>query len=359
MTYYDNILETSEDLIKRGGHDRQGLLRRETEDFFRALALDYPARSMSYWSRDYTSVEAFLKSVEPNRQRWLEAIGDFGPSNERPEPEIEPFMEDKRTVARWITLNLAGGLRARGVLALPKGKSGPLPLVIAQHGISSSPERVFGFDDPSDIYRRYGRRLAEDGFAVLAPMHITEGQPRARYTRMALLLGKTLWGLEIFKIQRLLDYVLGLEEIDEERVGMWGISLGGTYTMFTMPLEQRIKAGVVCAWFNDRVKKMIIDDPRYSCFLSTTEEHIFVPGWLREFSDSDLISLICPRPVLIQTGKADGISWWPFVLEEFERSKEHYAKLGMTDRIEMDLHEAGHEIRYESGRDFLKKWLEV
>ena len=43
MTYYDNILETSGDLIERGAHDRQSLLRRETEDFLRALALDYPA----------------------------------------------------------------------------------------------------------------------------------------------------------------------------------------------------------------------------------------------------------------------------------------------------------------------------
>ena len=74
-------------------------------------------------------------------------------------------------------------------------------------------------------------------------------------------------------------------------------------------------------------------------------------------SDSDLISLICPRPVLVQTGKGDGIAWWPFAMEEFERSKSHYARLEMADRIEMDLHEGGHEIRYASGRDFLKKRL--
>jgi hypothetical protein len=102
---------------------------------------------------------------------------------------------------------------------------------------------------------------------------------------------------------------------------------------------------------------MIIDDPRYSCFLSTNEEHIFVPGWLREFTDSDLVSLICPRPLMIQAGKCDGISWWPFLVEEFERSREHYARLGLSERIELNLHEAGHEIRFDPGIKFLKKWL--
>ena len=56
-----------------------------------------------------------------------------------------------------------------------------------------------------------------------------------------------------------------------------------------------------------------------------------------------MASLICPRPLLIQTGKKDGIAWWPMVLEEFEAAKEHYRKLGIADRIEMDLRDGGHE----------------
>ena len=115
----------------------------------------------------------------------------------------------------------------------------------------------------------------------------------------------------------------------------------------------------MCAWFNHRLNKMIIDDPRYSCFLSTAEEHIFIPNWLTEFTDSDLISLICPRPVLIETGKCDGIAWWPQVLEEFEMAQEHYRKLGMEDRIEIDLHEGGHEIHLVRSLAFLKKWLRL
>jgi len=76
---------------------------------------------------------------------------------------------------------------------------------------------------------------------------------------------------------------------------------------------------------------MAVDDPRYSCFLSVDEEHIWIPGWLREFSDSDLSSLICPRPLLVEQGKADGIAWWPLMLQEYEKTCEHYQKLGLED----------------------------
>ncbi len=355
--FYKDATEASEGLIRRGIRDRQSLQRRETEDYLRAETLDYESRRTHYWNRDYSSIEAFERSVEANRKRWLEALGKFGPADEDMTPIREPFLETESFSAHWINIKLFDSLRGRGIIALPKGFAGRVPLVICQHGISSSPERVFGFDDPDNFYRAFGRRLAEQGFAILAPLNITEAAPRARYTRMTLMLGKTLWGLEIFKIRRLLDYVLSLPEIDSGRVAMWGLSLGGAYTLFTFPVEPRIKVGIIAAWFNHRLKKMVIDDPRYSCFLSTKEEHIFVPGWLREFTDSDLISLICPRPVMIQAGKCDGIAWWPFILEEFEHSKAHYVKLGIEERIELDLHKGGHEIRFDSGLQFLKKWL--
>ncbi|NLO05059.1 MAG: hypothetical protein GX131_04435 [candidate division WS1 bacterium] len=357
MTFYDNAFDTPSGLIQRGISDRQNLLRHETEDFLRALTLDYDARQQQYWNRDYSSEDAYLASVQPNRERWLQAVGDFGPPAGEMEPLVEPFAENEHFRAEWVTINLYGKLRGRGVFAVPKQGDHPFPTIICQHGIGSSPEKTFGLDDNSGLYHSYAQRALEAGFAVIAPMNITEAAPRARYTRMCLMLGKTLWGLEIAKIGRLIDYAQTRPEFDTDRLGMWGISLGGAYTMFTMPLEQRIRAGIITAWFNHRLRKMVIDDPRHSCFLSTTEEHIFIPGWLREFSDSDLVSLICPRPVMSQTGKADGIAWWPWVEEEFARTREHYERLGVGDRFEPDLHEGGHEIRVDAGLRFMAQWL--
>lgn len=352
-----NIRREKEDPIRRNIQDAQSLQRRETEDFLRFLTVrGYRERQRKFWQKDYSSIKEFLASVQSNRTHWQDALGEFQ-SEGKMDPYREPFLEDEEMKGEWISIRFNRTLRCRAVLCIPKNKKGPYPLVVCQHGISCSPERVFGFADEGDLYHSYGRRLVKNGFAVLAPLHITEADSRSRYTRMALLLGKTLFGLEVSKLRRILDYVETLPEVDKERIGMWGISLGGCYTLFTLPVEERIKVGVICAFFNHRLRKMVIDDPRYSCFLSTLEEHIFVPGWLREFTDSDLISLILPRPLLIQTGKADTVSWWPFLLKEFNAAKDHYSKLGIEDRIAIDLHEGGHEIRFQSGLQFLSKWL--
>lgn len=353
----ESALDKGEEQIKRETADRQSVYRREVEDYFRAVSMDYEPRQAEYWHRDYSSVEAFLKSVEPNRQRWLEALGDFSDVTVDPEPTTAPWFEDEHMRADWITVQFLPGVHARAVLALPRRAPQPAPLVVCQHGIGSAPDHVFGLYDPQNLYHAFGRRLAAEGFAVLAPVNVTEARPRARLTRMATMLGKSLWGLEVFKLRRLLDYLETRAEVDVTRAGMYGISLGGAYTLLTLPLEPRLRAGVCCAWFNHRRNKMVIDDPRYSCFLSTEEEHIFIRNWLTEFTDSDLVSLICPRPFLVETGKADGISWWPQVLEEFAEAKSHYDRLGLADRIDIDLHDGGHEIRMDKAPGFFKKWL--
>jgi len=327
---------------------------RDLEQYFRQqLVEEYPARAAQAWSRSYATVTAFLSSVEPNRQRYRRI---FAPPDLRPAAPAERAASPFVAGAEWLKVSL-GAIRAEGLLAIPENAAARVPLVLAQHGIGSFPERVFGVADNGGSYHDYGHALLQAGFAVLAPANLATVEKRNRLERLARLADTTLPGIELARMQVLLAEALKDRRIDPDRIGMWGISLGGMAAMFWMPLEPRIRCGVVTAWFNHRRNKMVIPDKRYSCFLETREEHAFFRGWLTEFSDSDVTSLICPRPLLVQTGKKDGIAWWPQVIEEFEASREHYRRLGLGERIEMALHEGGHEIHLESGVPFLKKWL--
>jgi len=321
------------------------------------LVKQYPQRAARQWHRDYTSIPAFLKSVEPNRADWCAVLAPLElPASGRVQRKSHAPLEDLR--AEWISISL-GGLMAEGVFAVPAEATSerPVPLVIAQHGIGSCPERTFGVMDEGDAYHAYARELVKHGFAVLAPLNLRSAERRNRIERLCRLAGTSLPGIELARVQRLLDEVLKDPRVAPQRVGMWGLSLGGLATMFWTPLEPRIKVAVVAGWFNHRRNKMAIPDKRYSCFLETKEEHAFFQGWLTAFSDSDVASLICPRPLMVQTGKKDAIAWWPMVVEEFEVAKEHYAKLGVADRIEIDVREGGHEAHVESGVRFLTKWL--
>jgi dienelactone hydrolase len=328
----------------------------QLERYLRAWIIEeYPERAEIAWDRDYSSFISFEESIAPNRERWKAVLNP-------PEmtktgkliKEPHPWLTD--IGAEWISLPL-GPLNAEGILAFPENASPdkPVPLVIAQHGIGSTPETPFARDN--DAYHAYARELLEAGFAVLSPLNLRSMERRNYIERLCRLIDTTLPGIEFSRLQNLLDVVLTDPRIDPERVGMWGVSLGGMATMFWMPLEPRIKAGVVSAWFNHRLNKMAVPDERYVSFLVVNEEHAFFRGWLTEFSDHDVVSLICPRPLLIQHGKSDRIAWWPQVEDEFEIARFHYEKLGIPARIELDIFEGNHESRIESGIPFLVQWL--
>jgi predicted esterase len=299
-------------------------------------------------------VEAFLASVEPNRRRWLArlnppALPVTGPLERR------AYVPLSDIGAEWLTLPL-GPLDAEAVLAVPSTRHKKYSLVIALHGLGGSPEGMFGLEQEGN-YHAYARRLLERGWAVLAPLNICGVDRRNRLERLCRLADTTLSGIELVRLQHLVDAVLADERIDGERVAGWGLSLGGRELLFWMPLEPRIRVGIVSGWFNRRPEKMAVPSERYSCFLETAEEHAFLQGWLTEFADVDVVSLIVPRPLLIQTGKKDSIAYWPDVETEFKSARQPYERLGMGERMEFDLHEGGHELRLESGLAFLDRWL--
>lgn len=338
--------------------DRNGAYAEQLEAWLRRMLVDdYPRRAGKAWNRDYSSVEAFLKSVEPNREGWRRvlkppALSKSGAARRRAHAPLAALK------AEWVTVPL-GGLTAEGIFAVPAQATPQqrVPLVIAQHGIGSFPEKDFGLLDDHDAYHSFAREMVDAGFAVVAPMNLRSVELRNRIERLCRLADTSLPGIELVRMQRLLDEVSSDPRIDPQRIGMWGLSLGGLSTMFWVPLEPRIKVAVVAGWFNDRRNKMVIPDRRYSCFLETKEEHAFFDGWLTAFTDSDVAALICPRPLLVQTGKRDGIAYWPMVLDEFETARQHYQKLGLGNRAELDLRDCGHETHIESGLRFLKKWL--
>jgi fermentation-respiration switch protein FrsA (DUF1100 family) len=344
--------------LKSFEEERTNAYAKQLESYLRGWLVDqYPDRAANAWNRDYSSVDAFLRSVEPNRVRWRQVLkpprwSKTGALQRRPHAPLADLH------AEWLTLPL-GSITAEGVLVMPASASRqePVPLVIAQHGIGSYPENTFGLFGPG--YHAYARELVKAGFAVLAPMNLRSVERRNRIERLCRLADTTLPGIELERLQHLLDVVLADPRIDRERVGMWGVSLGGMATMFWMPLEPRIKAGVVSAWFNQRLTKMAVPDERYSCFLETKEEHAFFQGWLTEFSDRDAVALICPRPLLVQHGKADRIASWPQMVEEFKAASKHYEHLQLADHIELDLHDGGHEARVPSGIAFLSRWLKA
>ena len=86
--------------------------------------------------------------------------------------------------------------------------------------------------------------------------HTPRAQGRDLLHKKALLSSRTLMGLEVAKLRRAVDYLSTLPEVDPRRIGIYGLSKGGHYTLYTAGLEKRLRAVVVSGWFNDRTKKL-------------------------------------------------------------------------------------------------------
>jgi len=97
-----------------------------------------------------------------------------------------------------------------------------------------------------------------------------------------------------------LDYLASRPEVDPDRIGVTGMSMGATRSWWLMALDERIKTGVPVACMT-----------RYQNLArhGSIHEHdigYFVPGMLAHFDSEAVIALIAPRPVFFQTGDVDG-----------------------------------------------------
>ncbi len=330
---------------------------KELDGYFDDLILGYGPHRAKRWKRDYDSPQAYEVAVAPNRQRLLEMLAVTPDETVPLNPLLEPFAQWDECDAFRVNLNVLAGVTARGILLLPKTGVGPSPAIIAQHGMGGDPEAVLGLIEDDPYYHGFGRKLARLGYVVFAHKVVSYPKQRPRLHRKALLIGKTLLGLEIWKFRCVVDFLESLPEVDADRIGMYGLSQGGLSTLYAAAADRRIQAAVSAAYFNERVPKMVVSDDRYTAFIDTPEHDKFIHGHLAEFSDWDLASLICPRPFMVEAGRGDGAVYWPMMLAEFAKVHEVYARLGIPERTEVHLHELNHEIHGTRTFEFLDRWL--
>ncbi|MDE2929913.1 MAG: acetylxylan esterase [Chloroflexota bacterium] len=312
------------------------------------------------WQRDYESVEAYGQSVARNRQAWLAMLGGLPPEEEHvplnPVRHVVAERSDHRVYA--VTLDVLPGVQQFGYLLVPNGITEPRAAVVVQHGLNGAVQTVAGLLDQEDAYHRYGQRLAERGYFVFAPHCINNVTRRVRLHNKAIVLGKRLMGLEIWREMKVIDYLQTLPEVDPGRIGFYGLSQGGTMALWLTPLEPRIRAVVVSAYFNERTRKLTRESDHYRAYISNNEHNQFYSGQLLEFSDADLGSLICPRPLFIEQGTEDSAVYYKDAEVEFQRLHAHYAQLGLGERCVWGLFEGKHEIYGKESYPFLDRWLE-
>ena len=332
---------------------------------YRNLAMEAYAERDRRWRPDTTSVINYQQWSKPLRELYFDTIGRYpAPSGAANGQSVKLYDEPEFSGYR-LSVGVYEGVHAYGILLVPKNiKPGERrPVVFAQHGLAGTPEDALGVvDNPraDAVYSKFGRRLAQRGYIVFAPMiSVQTAADRNLLVRRAHLMGLTPVGMEIRKAARVLDYLETLPFVDKDRFAFYGLSYGGHTALWTGPAEPRFKAVVCSGHFNDwNLKTTDLTEGTSFLFYKDTFD-MFNFDILHKFNHSGLASLTAPRAFMIEIGSTDGIEMEPrrFVDAEMERVTSLYRELGIPEKGRIARFDGPHRIDGTEAIPFLDKML--
>ena len=272
----------------------------ELDAYVVALKRD-KARLNALFQPDYSSPQAYEKSVEPLRRAFCQSIG-YPPPGDVPHDEAT-FRANRRRQHRDLLPRqdtaILPEIHAEGLYIVPKGLKGRAPLVISMHGGGGSPEVALfhGGANYHDMVRGGVKR----GYVVFAPQHLFVAQGyrkdiRNRTDERLRLVGTSLTAVEIAKITRGLDVLLKRPEVDPARVAMVGLSYGGYYALVTPAIDTRIKVAVSSCYYG-------VQEGRYERDELSVPSDFKFPDRFTLFRDSDIVAMICPRAAGNSSGR--------------------------------------------------------
>jgi len=201
--------------------------------------------------------------------------------------------------------------------------------------------------DPIDQGER-SQRLKEDGKPVLQSVaaHNVLGMG-------SILLGRNTATFEVWDMMRALDYLESRPEVDAKRLGVFGLSGGGTQTAYIMSSDDRVSAaaskGYLCSLYG---KMMTTIGPQ------DAEQNIFGQAAFG-MDHADYCIMRAPKPTLIGTTTQDF-----FPVEDawmaYRNAKRIFDRFGLGEKMSITETEGPHGLHKplrEASVRWMLRWL--
>lgn len=161
------------------------------------------------------------------------------------DPQILEESDMPGLVRRKMTIAVEKGDRLPFYLMIPKKLKGKAPAMLCLHQTIA-----IGKDEPAglgtDKAKQYALELAERGYITLTPDYPGFGEYKVDVYAMGYA-SATMKG--IWNHMRCVDYLQSLPEVDPERIGVIGHSLGGHNSLFVSAFDTRLKVAVTSCGF--------------------------------------------------------------------------------------------------------------
>jgi hypothetical protein len=260
---------------------------------------------LSQWQRDRGDVRATL----------VKLMGDL-PARPSPAKVKVVSTEDRgEFMLEKIEFHNGADAIVAGYVMIPKlpasATTARRPCIVLLHEHGGSKDTVCLNEGARD---HAGTQLVRKGYIVAAIDSYFHGERIGRgpagavenksaqemsFSKINLWLGRSLWGMQVRDEQCLLDYLATRSDIDTEKIGATGMSMGSTRSWWLAAVDDRVKAivGVVCF---TRYTELIEHG-----YLRAHGIYYFVPGMLQHFDTEAIHALVAPRPHLELSGDQD------------------------------------------------------
>jgi dienelactone hydrolase len=305
--------------------------------------------------------------AEDLREKLLECLGGQWPEPCDLRPVIHEIMPMEGYRIESLTYEVEPGDWVPALLLVPDGvdATNPAPAVAIWH--QHNGQWDLGKSEPGGLagnpMHHTGVALAREGYVVLCPdalcfeerqsEHLSGGSyERFEFLRYVVS-GKCMAWKNILDMRRAIDYLCSRPEVQSDRLGCYGHSMGSTHTWLLGPWEPRLSClvGNCCL-------------PTYAAIHRTHLLHCFpnfIPGWFQYGDTPDIAGLIAPRALHLNFGELDGGSPIQEVREGIKTIIRAYQKAGAPDRFSWYIEEgSGHVLSEEMwcrARDWFRKHL--
>ena len=362
--------------------------------FLRATA-DHSQLPLSFLQPRFQDLEAWKRV---GRQTVHELL-HYDPPKCDPNVEIVERVDCGEYVREKLYFNTTPDIRVPAYLLLPKGEPKRRPAVVALHDHGAfftwGKEKIIATESEHPVLaefkrtyygnRSFGSELAKRGFVVIAIDMFYWGERRMllpsdppawrdretmtpaditafhrRCSEQTWLMGTGLfeagitWSGVMFTDDiRTVDYLVTRPEVDPDRIGCCGLSVGGFRAAHLAGLDARIKAAVVVGWMSTYGDML-------QSHLTSIGPMKIVPGLYQSMDLPDVVAMNCPGALMIINGTQDALFPLQGVRAAFGKVAQVYAKAGVPERFEGVLYDGPHEFNaamQDKAYAWLERWL--
>jgi predicted dienelactone hydrolase len=274
---------------------------------------------------------------------------------------ITDSVEQDAYIRYTLTLAVTAEERLPVYLYLPK-QNVPiqkLPAMVVLHGTSALGKGVV--DGQGDRPNRaHAKELAERGYVVVAPDYPSFGDLKDHNFEEDRYESASMQG--IFNHMRCVDLLQSLKEVDPDRIGVLGHSLGGHNSMFVAAFDERIKVAVSSSGWTQLEYYNIGEEAskQYGGRLGPWAQTRYMPLWKEKyglegkslpFNFDQVIAAIAPRAFFSVSPLRDSNFDVRGVREGIASAQKAYANLNALTKLQVRYPDAEHDFPVESRRE--------